>query len=97
MVLTLTISPEIETAMIDYAKTSGLEPEEIVLNTLREKFISGTTPISNTPLPSGDSLFDALGDYVGAIRSSATTSDASEHIGNVLTEILIDKKRQKHL
>jgi hypothetical protein len=43
--MVITLTPELEAALIDLARRQGLAPEALALNALRERFLSPAAPV----------------------------------------------------
>lgn len=89
---TVTLPPEVERPLVEEARKKGTTPELLAVDCLRKLFV--LSPESEQP-PEGESLFDFLADYVGAV--SGTTEPLSENCGQRFAEGLVEKQRRGHL
>lgn len=65
--MTITLTPEIEQALLRAARELGTTPEQLALDSLRDRFLP---PLPNGPLDDGQgSLADFLGEFIGVLNS----------------------------
>jgi hypothetical protein len=64
----ITLTPDIEQALAAEARKLGLTPEQLALDSLRERFLSSESEPSPTAEPA--TLADFLGGHVGVLHSS---------------------------
>lgn len=94
----ITLTPDVEQALTEYARQQGTTPENLALESLREQFVR-TTSKKRQPKVKG-TLFDFLGPAIGILHSSehvpggAQMSIAS---GRKFTEVLLKKRQQNQL
>lgn len=89
---TVTLPPEVERPLVEEARKKGTTPELLAVDCLRKLFVLSSE--SEQPLE-GESLFDFLADYVGAVNG--TTEPFSENCGQRFAEGLVEKQRRGHL
>lgn len=65
--MNITLPPDIERALIEEARRLGTTPELLVLDSLRDRFLSSPVESMETL---GETLADRLGDLVGILHSS---------------------------
>ena len=65
--ITITLPPELEEAVLEEAEQKGTTAELLTLDALQQRFLH--LPMVR-PLPEGATLADALSNYIGAVNSS---------------------------
>jgi len=94
----ITLTPDIENALIKYAKHQGLTPEVLALGVLRERFISPTaTEIS---AKEKETLADYLAGHLGVLSSGEHIpggAEMSKNSGRKFAAGLLKKRRQGRL
>ena len=96
--LTVTLPPELENAVVAKAEQAGTTPELYVLDALRSRFLPTETvePVS----AEGQTLADFLGDFVGCLDSGDFVPGGarmSENIGEKFAQGMIQKWKQGRL
>jgi hypothetical protein len=94
----ITLTPDIEKALTKLARSRGMTPEILALNTLREQFVySGTAEV---PVSEEETLADFLADHLGVIASSEKIPGGarmSEDTGKKFAAGLAKKRQQGRL
>ena len=91
----ITVPPDLESALTEQARKKGKAPEDLALDTLRERFVPSP--------PSGDStdtLADYLASHLGVLSSSEFVpggADMSAHCGKKCADALTEKRKQGRL
>jgi hypothetical protein len=96
--MNITLTPEIERALVEEARRLGTTPESLAIESLRERFVAPHSAKS-TEMP-GETLADRLGDLIGILDSSEHIPGGarmSEDTGRQFAEILLDRRRQGRL
>jgi hypothetical protein len=96
--LTITLPPDIEQALVDYALKQGTKPELLVLDSLRERFMPFST--SASPAEREGTLADFLGAHIGVLHSSEHIPGGarlSEDTGRKFAAGMIKKRQQGRL
>lgn len=86
---TITLPPDLEGKLADEARRRGTTPELLAVDSLRQLF--ALEPES----PSGATLYDFLGKYVGCIEGSS--EPLSENCGQRFADGLAEKQQQGRL
>lgn len=94
----ITLTHDIEQALVAQAKERGITPEQLALESLREQFVR---PIQheNSAKVQG-TLADFLSDSVGVLHSHehvAGGSHLSESTEEAFVKVLVEKRRQGRL
>lgn len=87
---TITLPPELETAVAERAKRSGTTPELLALDSLRREFLPPVPPESE------GTMADFFAGYIGVIDSGEIVpggANMSEDTGRKFKEILLEKHR----
>ena len=95
--VTITLSPELEEAVIAEAAQQGTTVELLTLDVLHERFLK---PSSRKQVPVGATLADALGDYIGAIDTREKYpegSTLSENTGRKFAKLMVGKRKRGKL
>jgi hypothetical protein len=66
--MTLTLTPEIESALAEEARKQGTTPEVLALDCLRERFVPAAAPAP--PAEGPQTLADFLAGHIGVLSSS---------------------------
>jgi hypothetical protein len=85
----VTLTPDIEEALIKQAGKTGTTPEILVLEVLREHLSEMQEP---DELSSNKTLAEFLGDQIGSLATGdyvPGSANLSEHTGKRFTEILL--------
>ena len=82
---TITLPPDLESALVQSASRAGTTPESLAIDTLRRSF---PTP-PDVAQEEGGSLLDFLGDSVGAV--SGSSEPLSSDGGRLFAEWLAEK------
>ena len=91
--LTITLTPDLETALRQRAKTQGTTPEQLALDSLRQ--IYGTLePTIDDRAEEGKSLYDFLKGHIGTIAGS--TEAFSESGGERFAQGLVEKRQTEN-
>ncbi len=72
----ITLTPDIESALTEFAQNKGVAPEMLVLELLRERFVS-SMPIE-TATQEKETLADYLSDHIGVLSSSEQKTGGAE-------------------
>ena len=93
--VTITLPPELEKAVIQRAHKQGTTPELIALDGLREKFLPASEPdaVEGT-------MADFLGDFIGCFDSREIVpggANLSENTGDKFKELMLQKYREGKL
>ena len=91
--ITLTLAPELETAVRECATRQGTTPELLLESDLRQRYLPAPPP---APAVEGETMADFLKDFIGCIHSSEHVpggAQMSEYTGRKFGEIL-KKKRE---
>ena len=94
----ITLTPDIENALIKHAKNQGLIPETLALDTLREQFVSPVA--SKTPAEEEETLADYLAGHLGVLSSSEYVPDGarmSKDCSRTFAAGLVKKRQQGRL
>lgn len=85
----ITVPPDLESALTEQARKKGKAPEDLALDTLRERFPPVTPPTDTT-----DTLADYLADHIGVLGSSELIpggADMSSDCGRKFADALTEK------
>lgn len=85
---TITLPPDIEKQLAEIARQQHTTPEELAISSLRKLF----TPVAAETNTSNESLYDFLGEYIGAIDGPAEA--LSENCSQRFAEGMLDKHRR---
>lgn len=85
---TILLPPEIERPLVEAASRLGTTPEQLAVETLRERFAPGQDESARE----GEMLSDFLAEYVGVIDGSSEAY--SERCGERFADGLIEPKRR---
>ncbi len=94
----ITLTPDIEQALLVQAKQRGTTPEELALETLRQQFVLLTQ--SETPVETAATLADFLGGFIGVLHSEEYVHGGarmSKATSKTFGEALLRKREQGHL
>ena len=94
--MTITLTPEIERALAEAARTQGAPAELLALDCLRERFVSTATSSENNC----GSLADFLADHIGVLSSSEIVpggAQMSENSGSKFARGLQEKRANGRL
>ena len=96
--MVITLTPEIEQALVEAAEEQGISPERLALTRLHESFVK---PTVTEPEPAtGETLFDSLQGLIGVLDSSKLVpggAQMSKNSSQKFTEILLQKRKTNHL
>jgi hypothetical protein len=96
--MVITLTPEIEHALVKAAQQQGVPPERLALAKLHESFIE---PSIVEPAPAtGETLFDFLQGFIGVIHSGEKIpggAQMSTNSGQKFTELLRQKRKTNRL
>jgi hypothetical protein len=90
---TITLTPDLETALGERARRQGTTPELLALDGLRQLYGTPAPGGSEPQEETGDTLYDFLKGYVGTIAGS--TEALSENGGERFTEGLAEKHKAR--
>ncbi len=96
--MTITLTPDIENALVEQAKEHGTTPEKLALESLRERFVDPTE--EGAPIDGAETLADYLADHIGVIHSSEHVPGGarmSENTGKKFAEGMVEKRRRGKL
>ena len=91
----ITLTPDIEQALAEQAYQLGTTPEQLALDSLRERF---APELAQSEVEKKRMLAEFLRDHVGVLNSSEHVpggARVSEDTGRKFTEILIKKHRRR--
>jgi hypothetical protein len=94
----VTLTPDIERALVEQARRQGTTPERLVLETLRRQFMHSTG--AEYPPGVGETLADFLDGAIGVLHSGEHVPGGarmSEGAGDAFVAALIEKRRQGRL
>lgn len=94
----LTLTPDIERALVEQARRRGITPERLVLETLRRQFVHQAR--AERPPGAGETLADFLDGAIGVLHSDEQVPGGarmSEDTGDTFVAALIEKRRQGRL
>ena len=94
----ITLTPDIEQALVEQARQQGTTPEHLALESLRQQFVRPTRGEPATA-PHG-TLADFLADSIGILQSSEHVSGGarmSEATSTTFAEELLKKRQQGRL
>ncbi len=94
----ITLTLEIEQALIEHAGQQGTTPEHLALETLRKQFVS--TAAIEQQSKAKATLFDFLGSAIGILRSSEHVPDGAQMAtdsNKKFIEALLKKREQGQL
>ena len=92
----ITLTPDIEKALAEQAPKLGTTPEELALDSLRERFVFHVSPA--IPTAEQNTLADFLGSHIGVLHSSehiAGGARISEDSGKKFAAGLVEQRRQR--
>ena len=96
--MTITLTPDIENALVEQAKEHGTTPEQLALESLRERFV---TPVEEKAMSNGEeTLYDRLKDHIGVIDSGEHVPGGarmSEETGKKFAAGMVEKRRRGRL
>ncbi len=70
--MTITLTPDVESRLVEQARNLGITPEQLALDTLRERFTPTVTP-GQQPKPE-ETLADFLSSHIGVLHGNDTDS-----------------------
>lgn len=94
----LTLTPDIERALIEQARRQGTTPERLVLETLHRQFVRPAG--AEHPPEAGETLADFLDGAIGVLHSGEYVpggAGMSAEAGDTFVVALIEKRRQGRL
>lgn len=94
--MNLTLPTDIEQALIEQANKMETTPEKLVMDSLRERFLSS----SNLDSTEEGTLADYLNEFIGVLHSSEHVpqgANMSEQSTKKFADILHKKRKQGHL
>ena len=65
--MNIPLTPDIERALAEQARRLGTTPERLVIDSLREQFV---TTVAHPPTETGGTLAGLLHEHIGVLRSS---------------------------
>jgi len=96
--MNITLTPDIEKALTEYARKQGTTPEALAIHALQERFVSSSE--TKSIAAEQGTLFDYLADHIGVLSSSEHIADGarmSENCGKKFTKGLIKKRQDGRL
>jgi hypothetical protein len=63
--MTITLPPEVETALAEQARRRGTTPELLAVDCLRQRFVTPAPP----PAPAGATLAESVAGHIGVLSS----------------------------
>ena len=86
---TIILPPDLETALVQSASRAGTTPEALAIDTLRRSF---PTP-PDVAQDDGGSLFDFLGDFIGAV--SGSSEPLAQEGGHLFADAIAEKHARR--
>lgn len=103
MTLTLDLTPEQEDLLLWLARLSGRSIDEFArvlllvhARQVEKSYQQAEADAAANPIPLGESVYDAMKDYIGKFQSDGETT-WSENTGEKFTEYLLEKQRRSRL
>lgn len=96
--MVITLTPDLEQAILEQARRQGTSPEQIALASLRKQFI--TTVRDERKVDAPGSLFDFLAGYIGVLHSSQEIeggAQMSNKTGKRFAAGMVKKREQRRL
>jgi hypothetical protein len=96
--MNITLTPEIERALVEEAHRLGTTPESLAIESLRDRFLA-PHPAEPAETP-GETLADFLAGHIGVLDSSEHFPGGarmSEDTGRQFTDILLERRKQGRL
>lgn len=93
MTLTITLTPAQEQQLRARAAQNTPDADAFLANLVRQSLPQNTADDEDDAPAPGESLYDALKDYIGVVDSKGQFN-FSERAGEAFTEILLEKKAQ---
>lgn len=97
---TITLTPELEVALSQRAKTQGTTPELLALDGLRQLYVTPEVIDAGPEEDTGETLYDFLKDYIGVIHSSEYIEGGarfSENCGEKFADGMEQKRKEGRL
>ena len=94
----ITLTDDIEKALVARAKERGTTPEQLALESLRREFVRPMQ--GNNSAEDQKTLAEYLSDFIGILYSSEHVPDGarlSESTGEAFVKALVEKRRQGRL
>ena len=97
----ITLTSDIEKALVAEAKDRGTTPEELALESLRRQFVHPT--LQENGVVTDETLADTLSGFIGILRSGEHRGHMegkgrlSESTGKAFVKLLIKKRQQGRL
>ncbi len=94
--VTITLTPALEQAVIERAKQQGTTPELLALDKLNEQFL----PLLPSAPSQANNLADYLGEFIGCLDSGELVPGGarmSENIGEKFAEGMLQKRNEGRL
>lgn len=95
--LSITLPPELEHALLEQARAQGTTPELLALDSLRERF---TNAAISEPTPYHQTMADYWADFIGCLHSSDFVpggAQMSTDSGRKFAQGMADKREQGKL
>jgi hypothetical protein len=95
--MTLTLTPDIESALEQYAKKIGTTPELLALKVLEERLLVSREEMGTSPGLNGQTLFEFLSGHLGVLSSSENVpggAQLSENSGKKFAALMKQKRQQ---
>jgi hypothetical protein len=96
--MNITLTPDIEKALKEYACKQGTTPEALAIHALQERFVSSSE--TKSIAAEQETLFGYLADYIGVLSSTehiAGGARMSENCGKRFAKGLIKKRQDGRL
>ncbi len=96
--MNITLTPDIEKALKEYARKQGTTPAALAIHALQERFVSSSE--TESIAAEQGSLFDYLAGYIGVLSSTehiAGGARMSENCGKKFAKGLIKKRQDGRL
>ena len=93
----ITLTPDLERALSEQARKQGTSPENLALDSLRERFLLSAPQVAGE---GQGSLTDFLANHIGVLSSSEHVPGGarmSENSGNKFAKGLVKKRREGRL
>jgi hypothetical protein len=98
--MNITLPPEIEEALVAQARKRGTTPELLVLDSLRQRFLSPPLPEESAQDEKPGTLADFLRPHIGVLHSSEQVpggADMSKNTGQKFVSGLVRKRDKGQL
>lgn len=94
--MTITLTPDIESGLVEQARTLGITPEQLAIDSLRERFTPPVAPLQQTK--PAETLADFLSDHIGVLHSNVidpVSAGLSDRSSDKYAAFLIEEYRRR--